>query len=97
VEAIKLLDGELRKMCDRIWVVVAPHKQVLERLALRGIGEREAELRLAQQLTEDQFRAAADAVIVNDGDRERTRERVRDAWTELRGARAPRSSPEPGS
>jgi dephospho-CoA kinase len=88
VEAIKLLDGELRKMCDRIWVVLAPHKQMLERLALRGIGEREAELRLAQQLTEDQFRAAADAVIVNDGDRERTRERVRDAWTELRGARA---------
>jgi dephospho-CoA kinase len=61
---------------------------MLERLALRGIGEREAELRLAQQLTEDQFRAAADAVIVNDGDRDGTRERVRDAWLELRRARA---------
>jgi len=88
VEAIKLLDGDLRKACDRIWVVVAPRSTMIERLAARGIGEREAELRLAQQLTDDQFRAAADAVIVNDGDRERTRESVRDAWRELRRARA---------
>jgi dephospho-CoA kinase len=88
VEAIKLLEGELRKACDRIWVVVAPRKTMIERLATRGMGEREAELRLSQQRTEVEFRAAADAVIVNDGDRERTRERVREAWTELRRARA---------
>ena len=50
------------------------------------MGEREAELRLAQQLTDVQFRAAADVVIVNDGDRERTRERVRDAWARIREA-----------
>src|SRR5256885_6203779 len=88
VEAIKLLDGDLRKACDRIWVVVAPRKIMLERLAPRRQGEPEAELRLAQQLSDDQFRAAADAVIVNDGDRERTRERVREAWAELRRPRA---------
>ena len=88
VEAIKLLEGELRKASDRIWVVVAPRKSMIERLASRGMGEREAELRLAQQLTEDQFRAAADAVIVNDGDRQRTRERVREAWAELGRPRA---------
>jgi dephospho-CoA kinase len=84
VEAIKLLEGELRKVCDRIWVVVAPRETMIERLASRGMGEREATLRLAQQLAEDQFRAAADAVIENDGDRGRTRERVRDAWADLR-------------
>ena len=88
VEAIKLLDGDLRKACDRIWVVVAPRSTMIERLAARGIGEREADLRLAQQLTEDQFRAAADVVIVNDGDRNETRERVREAWAGLRRARA---------
>ena len=88
VEAIKLLEGELRKACDRIWVVVSPRETMVERLAARGIGKREAEIRLAQQLTDDQFRAAADAVIVNDGDRDRTRERVREAWAALRGARA---------
>jgi dephospho-CoA kinase len=84
VEAIKLLEGELRKVCDRIWVVVAPRETMIERLASRGMGEREATLRLAQQLAEDQFRAAADAVIENDGDRGRTLERVRDAWAGLR-------------
>lgn len=87
IEAIKLLEGEVRKICDRIWVVVAPRKTMIERLATRGMGEREAELRLAQQLSEDEFRAAADAVIVNDGDRERTRERVREAWAALERAR----------
>src|SRR5438132_13959823 len=66
VEAIKLLEGDLRKACDRVWVVVAPRSTMIERLAARGIGEREAELRLAQQLTDDQFRAAAGAVIVHD-------------------------------
>jgi dephospho-CoA kinase len=86
VEAIKLLEGELRKVCDRIWVVVAPRDLMLERLASRGMSGREAEIRLAQQLTEDEFRTAADAVIVNDGDRERTRARVRDAWAGLRAA-----------
>ena len=88
VEAIKLLDGELRKVSDRIWVVVAPRATMIERLGSRGMSAREADLRLAQQLTDDQFRAAADAVIVNDGDRERTRERVREAWAELRRPRA---------
>jgi dephospho-CoA kinase len=87
VEAIKLLEGEVRKVCDRIWVVVAPRKTMIDRLATRGMGQREAELRLAQQLTDDEFRAAADAVIVNDGDRERTRERVREAWAALERAR----------
>ena len=96
VEAIKLLDGELRKACDRIWVVVAPRKMMIERLGSRGMPEREAELRLAQQHSEEEFRAAADTVIVNDGDRERTRERVSQAWSELRRPRA-RSAPGSGS
>jgi dephospho-CoA kinase len=96
VEAIKLLEGEVRKVCDRIWVVVAPRETMIERLASRGFSRREAELRLAQQLSDDQFKAAADAVIVNDGDRERTREQVREAWAALASARA-RSSPGPGS
>ena len=88
VEAIKLLEGDLRKACDRVWVVVAPHETMIERLAARGMRPRVAELRLATQLSEERFRAAADTVIVNDGDRERTRERVRAAWTELSRARA---------
>jgi dephospho-CoA kinase len=52
------------------------------------MGEREADLRLAQQHTEEEFRKAADAVIVNDGVREQTRESVREAWLALRRAKA---------
>jgi len=96
IEAIKLLEGDLRTACDRVWVVLAPREMLIERMAGRGMSPREAELRLANQLGEERFRAAADTVIVNDGSRERTRERVRDAWTRLRAARA-RSSPESGS
>ena len=88
VEAIKLLDGELRNASDRIWVVLAPRKTMLERLAMRGMSEREAELRLAQQHTDEEFRKAADAVIVNDGVREQTRESVRAAWLALRRPKA---------
>ena len=83
VEAIKLLEGDLRKICDQVWVVVAPRALLIERLATRGMRPGEVDLRLANQLSEDRFRAAADVVIENDGDRDRTRERVRDAWDRL--------------
>jgi dephospho-CoA kinase len=86
VEAIKLLEGDLRKVCNQIWVVVAPRQILIDRLAKRGMRPGEVELRLANQLSEDQFRAAADVVIENDGDRDRTRERVRDAWDRLAAA-----------
>jgi len=95
VEAIKLLQGELRKASNTIWVVVAPRERLIERLAARGMRPREAELRLGSQLTEKQFRAAADTVIANEGDLDQTRERVRAAWDRLRAARV-RSSSGPG-
>jgi dephospho-CoA kinase len=84
VEAIKLLEGDLRKVCDSIWVVIAPRATMIERLAVRGMRPREAELRLSNQLTEEKFRAAADVVIENDADIAHTRERVRDAWQSAR-------------
>src|SRR5205807_308896 len=60
----------------------------IERRAERGMRAREAELRLANQRSEEEFRAAADVVIVNDGDRDRTLDQVRDAWDRLSRARA---------
>src|SRR5256884_4982828 len=61
VEAIKLLDGELRKICDRIWVLVAPRPTMIERLGARGIGRREAGPPPPPQLSQEEVRAAADA------------------------------------
>jgi dephospho-CoA kinase len=84
VEAIKLLESDLRNVCDEIWVVFAPRPMLLERLQARGLPKPEAELRLARQASEEEFRAAADVVIVNDGDRDATRARVRETWERLR-------------
>lgn len=91
VEAIKLLESDLRNVCDEIWVVVAPRSLLVERLRARGLPQAEAEMRLAWQSTEEEFRAAADVVIENDGDRDATRSRVREAWDRLRSVPRDRS------
>jgi dephospho-CoA kinase len=84
VEAIKLLESGLRNVCDEVWVVLAPREVMLQRLAARGLPRAEAEMRLANQYSEEAFRAAADVVIENGADRDRTKERVRAAWARLR-------------
>lgn len=83
VEAIKLLDTPLRRACDRVWVVLAPRDTLLARLAGRGVTEDDALQRLRNQATDAEFTAAADTVIVNDGDRAATRSAVERAWREL--------------
>ena len=85
VEAIKLLESDLRNVCDAVWVVVAPREVMLERLRARGLSPAEAEMRLQRQSSEEEFRAAADVVITNDGDRHATKAKVREAWTRLKG------------
>ena len=85
IEAIKLLESGLRNVCDEIWVVVAPREEMLRRLEARGLGRAEAEMRLRSQRSEEEFRSAAGVVIENDADRERTRERVREAWWRTTG------------
>jgi len=85
VEAIKLLESGLRNVCDEVWVVLAPREVLLERLGARGLPRAEAEMRLANQYSEEEFRSAADVVIENGADRDRTKERVRAEWSRLRG------------
>jgi dephospho-CoA kinase len=80
IEAIKLLDGATRRICDKIWIVLAPREVMLERLERRGVPRAEAEARLRNQRSEVEFREAADVVIENSGDREGTRAQVRRAW-----------------
>src|SRR3979409_27719 len=72
VEAIKLLESDLRNVCDEIWVVLAPRAVLIERLRARGLPQAEADMRLARQATEQEFRAAADVGITNEGDRDAT-------------------------
>ena len=97
VEAIKLLESSMRNACDEVWVVVAPHEAMIERLAARGVSRAEAEARLRHQRAEDAFRAAADVVIENSGDREATRTLVRAAYEGTCARAVPGSSREAGT
>jgi dephospho-CoA kinase len=85
IEAIKLLESGLRNVCDEIWVVIAPREVMLERLAARGMSRAEAELRLRNQYSEEEFRSAADVNIENDAGRDRIKDRVQAEWARLRG------------
>ena len=85
IEAIKLLESGLRNACDEIWVVTAPRDVMLERLAARGVSRAEAELRLRNQYSEEEFRSAADVVIENDAGRDQIKDRVRAEWMRIRG------------
>ncbi len=84
IEAIKLLESDLRRVCDAIWVVIADRPTRIARLVRRGLSQGEAEARLRRQATDDEFRSAADLVITNDGDRDATRRAVAAAWSALR-------------
>ncbi len=81
VEAIKLLETSLRTVCDQVWVVLASADLRVARLSRRGMPSADAAARLERQSSVEAFRAAADVLIENDGDREELRRRVRDAWS----------------
>ena len=75
IEAIKLLEGELRGAVDSVWVVDAPPGTQLGRLMMaRGMTERAAERRIALQNSQADKLRQADVVIRNDGDIEETRD-----------------------
>jgi dephospho-CoA kinase len=97
VEAIKLLESSLRSACDEIWVVVAPHDALLERLKGRGVPAGEAEARVRHQRSEADFRANARVVIENAADRDAAREQVRAAWEAARARASARRAPGSGT
>jgi dephospho-CoA kinase len=98
VEAIKLLQTSLRNVCDRVWVVAAPRDQLPARLAARGMTQDGVAARLAAQASDEEYRAAANVVIENDGDRDALRAAVAAAWSKVREpSSAGGSSPAPGS
>lgn len=81
IEAIKLLEGDLHKSCDVIWVAHASANVRLKRLVeKRGMGEAEARQRIAAQGNPNDKIAAADVVIRNDKSFEHTWSQVLSAW-----------------
>ncbi len=81
IEAIKLLEGELKSICDEIWVVTAPEDvQIARLIQQRGMTKRQARGRMRSQSSQEWKASQADVVIVNDSDLATLEQRVRKAW-----------------
>lgn len=81
IEAIKLLESELRNVCDTIWVVNAPEEAQIQRLVeKRGMSRDQAAQRIHFQSAQHQKLAAAHVVIQNTGSFEQTWQNVTAAW-----------------
>ncbi|MEZ4672428.1 MAG: dephospho-CoA kinase [Anaerolineae bacterium] len=84
VEAIKLLEGDLGKGVDEVWVVDAsPETQVKRLIEKRKMSDAEARQRVAAQNAQADKLAKANVVIKNDGNIEDTWKQVQAAWTAI--------------
>ena len=86
VEAIKLLETDLCKLCDAIWAVTSHREQQVERLVrTRGLTKEQALLRIDAQSPVADKVARADLVIDNSGELRETRAQVLRAWNAIPG------------
>lgn len=84
VEAIKLLEGDLKDRVDAIWVIDAPVELQLKRLVeKRGMSELEARKRIAAQNSQQEKLQAASVVIKNMGDPNQTFAQVKAEWEKI--------------
>jgi len=84
IEAIKLLESELRSQCDTIWVTDAPPQIQVERLIRkRGMGQEEARQRVQVQPAQKEKLAAANLVITNNGSYDDLWKQVSEAWKQI--------------
>lgn len=84
IEAIKLLEGDLKDTVDEVWVVDAsPRSQYIRLVAKRKMSEEEAKQRiLAQNKQADKLKQAS-VVIKNDDNIEETWKQVQAAWNKI--------------
>ncbi|OLE21679.1 MAG: dephospho-CoA kinase [Actinobacteria bacterium 13_1_20CM_3_71_11] len=79
-----LVEAGLAETFDLVIVVLASEPVRIRRLTGgRGMTEAEARSRIAAQATDEQRRAAADVVLVNDGTLDELRAAVDDVWERL--------------
>jgi dephospho-CoA kinase len=84
IEAIKLLEGDLRKVCDSIWVTNAPEEVQVERLIRkRGLSREQAAERIHIQSAQSAKVAVANIVITNTGSYDALWKQVNAAWKEI--------------
>jgi dephospho-CoA kinase len=78
----------LRPWFDERWwwiAVTADAGLRLERAAGRGAGRADVERRMSAQPSNEDYAAAADFVVINEGDLGALADRVADVWSELHG------------
>lgn len=84
IEAIKLLEGDLRKLCNSIWVTNAPQEVQIERLVRkRGFTRERALERIRMQSSQSAKVAIANIVITNTGSYDDLWRQVNAAWKEI--------------
>jgi dephospho-CoA kinase len=84
IEAIKLLESDLRSKCDSLWVTYAsPEIQLARLVKKRGMDEATARQRIKSQPSQSEKVAAANVVIRNEGSFEDTWRQVSAAWEKI--------------
>jgi len=84
IEAIKLLESELRNRCDVIWVTDAPQEVQVERLIRkRGMSKEDALQRVHSQSAQREKLAAAKVIINNTGSYDDLWKQVNEAWKKI--------------
>jgi dephospho-CoA kinase len=83
LDAALLIEAGLAEGVDVVIVTHSPQEIQVERLAAKGMGERDASSRIAAQLEPEKRLARADIVIDNSGSLEKLGRRVDEVWEEL--------------
>lgn len=95
IEAIKLLEGDLKDSVDTIWVVNStPQTQYRRLISKRKMTEADAKQRILSQNKQANKVKQAHVVIQNDGNIEDTWKQIQYQWSEIRKALTAGAAPE---
>jgi dephospho-CoA kinase len=84
IDAVKLIEGGLRTLCDRVWLVICDEGTQASRLMARnGLSREDALRRIAAQPPVQPKLRLADAVIDNSGMEDETLKMVDQLWAAL--------------
>ena len=78
-----LLEKKMESLFDFLVIVISSEKNRLERLSQRGLTAEQASARMAKQVSDDERKAAADFLIVNDGNLDQLEADVEKIWQTL--------------
>jgi len=78
-----LLEKNMESLFDFLVIVISSEKNRLERLLQRGVSEDQVKARMAKQVDDQARKAAADFLIVNDGNLDQLDADVQKIWQTL--------------